>query len=93
MRVQSIGAAIQVRDPACNSLLGAPGQMTLRKMHRIADLHHFAQKIGPVAETLQDTGHLLPARLAAPLIVDRGHFARRVCVFNQPDLGLGICHR
>jgi hypothetical protein len=93
MRIQSIRATIEIRDPARDRFLGAPGQMTLGKMHRIAELHHIAEEIGPVAEALQNAGHLLSTRLLPPLIVDGGDFARRVCVFNQPNLCLGIFHR
>lgn len=61
-------------------------------MNRVAESENFAQKIGPVAETLQDARHLLPAGFLAPLVVDRGYIAGRVSVFNDPDFGFGVSH-
>ena len=61
MRVQSIGTAIEPRYPTRDSFLGSAVEMTFRKMDRVAELHHLAQKIGPVAEALQNAGHLLAA--------------------------------
>src|SRR5579862_8775637 len=73
MRVQSIRATVEIRDPTCDGLFGASGQMALGKMHRIAELKDVSEKIRSMAETLQDTGHLLPARFLAPFIVDGGY--------------------
>jgi len=61
MRVQSIGAAIEPRDPARNRFLGSAVEMTFRKMDRITELDYLAQKIGAVAEAFQNAGHLLAA--------------------------------
>jgi hypothetical protein len=61
MRVQSIGAAIQPRYPARDRFLGSAVEMTLGEMNRVAELHHLPQKVGSVAETFQNTGHLLAA--------------------------------
>jgi hypothetical protein len=30
--------------------------MALRKVHRVAELHHVAKKVGPVTEALQNPG-------------------------------------
>ncbi len=71
MRVQSIGATIEPRDPAGDRFLGAAVKMALRKMHGIAELDHLAQKIRAMAEALENAGHLLAARVGAPFVVDR----------------------
>lgn len=59
-------------------------------MHRVAELHHLAKKIGAMAEALQNAGHLLAARLGAPLIVNLGYFTGRVFVLDELDLGLVV---
>lgn len=64
--------------------------MPLGKMHRVAELHHLAKKVGAMAEALQNAGHLLASRLGAPLIVDFGNLTGRVFVLNELDLGLVI---
>src|SRR5579863_613381 len=92
MRVQSIWAAVQVGNPACDRLFGSPVQVTLGKMDGIAEPHHFAQKIGPMAEALENPRHVLPPGLLAPLLVDGCNFAGRLRVFDEPDLGVGVCH-
>ena len=92
MRVQSIRAAIQIGDPAGDGFLGAAGEVALRKMDRVAELHDVAQEVGPVAETFQDAGHFLAAGFGAPFVVDSCDVAGCVCVFDQLDLGFRICH-
>ena len=42
MRVQSIRTAIEPRYPARNRFLGFSVEVTLGKMNRVAELHHFA---------------------------------------------------
>ena len=61
MRVQSIGTAIEPRNPTRDGFLGSAIEMPLGKMDRVAELHHFAQEIGAMAEALQNAGHLLAA--------------------------------
>lgn len=92
MRVQSIRATVEIRDPARDGLFRAAGQVALGKMHSVAKLHDVAQKIRSMAETFQNTRHLLPAGFVAPFIVDGGYVALRIGVFNQLNLGLGLCH-
>ena len=95
MRVQSIGAAIEIGDPAGNGFLGAAGEVALGKMDRVAELHDVAQEVGPMAETFQDAGHFLAAGFGAPFVVDSCHVAGRVGIFDQLDLvdvGLSVCH-
>lgn len=94
MRVQSIRAAIEPRDPARNRFLGSSVQMTVGKMNRVAEFDHVAQEVGAVAEALQNAGHFLPARLGSPFVVDRGHFASGVAIFDELDFGfvVGACH-
>ena len=93
MRVQSIGAAIKPRDPTRDGFLGSAVEMTFREMDCIAELHHLPQKVGAVAEALQNAGHLLAARLCAPFVVDVRHFPGRVTIFNDLDLGFVVRHR
>jgi hypothetical protein len=61
MRVQSIRAAIEPRYPARDRFLGLAVEMALGKVDCVAELHHFAQKVGAMAEALQNAGHLLAA--------------------------------
>ena len=61
MRVQSIRAAIQPRYPARDRFLGLAVEMALGKVDRVTELHYFAQKVGAMAEALQNAGHLLAA--------------------------------
>lgn len=93
MRVQSIWTAIQIRNPARDGLFRSPRQMPFGEVHRIAKLHHVAQKIRPMTEALQNPRHLLPARFRAPFVIDLRDIARRVHVFNQLDLRGILSHR
>jgi hypothetical protein len=92
MRVQSIGAAIEPRYPAGNRFLCFAIQMPFGEMDRIAELHDFAQEVGAMAEALQNAGHLLAARLGAPLVIDPGYFTGRVAVFDEFDLVFVVRH-
>jgi hypothetical protein len=92
MRVQSIWAAIEPRHPARDRFLGFPVEVTLRKMNRVAEFHHFAQKVRAMAEALQNTRHLLPTRFRAPFVVDLGNFSRRVAIFDELNFGLMVRH-
>jgi len=66
--------------------------MALGKVHRIAEFNDVAQEVGAMAEALQDTGHLLTARLGSPLVVNLGHFAGRLSVFYDLDFCFVIRH-
>ena len=88
MRVQSIWTAVEPRYPARDRFFGSPVEVPLGEMHRVAELHYLAQEVGAMAEALQNARHLLTARLGAPLVVDLGHFAGRVFILNELDLGL-----
>ena len=92
MRVQSIRTAIEPRHPARDRFLGFAVEMTLRKMNRVAEFHHFAQKVRAMAEALQNTRHLLSTRFRAPFVVDLGDFSRRVPIFDELDFGLVVGH-
>ena len=83
MRVQSIWTAIQVGNPARDRFLRPPRQVPLGEVDGVAELHHVMQEVWPMAEALQNAGHLLASRFRAPLVVDLGHIAGRVYVFNQ----------
>jgi hypothetical protein len=69
MRVQSIGTAIEPRYPARDRFLGSSIEVAFGNMDRVTELHYLAQKIGPMAEALQNAGHLLTAcrRISASL--------------------------
>ena len=92
MRVQSIRAAIEIRDPAGNGLFGAPVQVPLGEVNRVTEADYFPQKIGPVAEALENSGHVLPSGLLPPLVVDRRHVAGGIRIFDQPDFGVVVGH-
>jgi hypothetical protein len=66
--------------------------MALRKVYRVAELHHVAKKVGPVTEALQNPRHLLPAGFLTPLVIDYGHVASSIGVFNQLNFGLFVIH-
>lgn len=69
MRVQSIGTAIEPRYPARDRFLGSSIEVAFGNMDRVTELHYLAQKIGSMAEALQNAGHLLTAsrRISASL--------------------------
>jgi len=56
------------------------------------ELHHVAKKVGPVTEALQNPRHLLPAGFLTPLVIDCGHVAGSIGIFNQLDFGLFVIH-
>ena len=62
-------------------------------MDRIAEAHHIAQKIRPMAETLQDSGNPLTSRLRAPLVIDARDLSSSLSIVDQVDLRLGFFHR
>jgi hypothetical protein len=68
--------------------------MTVGKMNRVAEFDHVAQEVGSVAEALQNAGYFLSARLGTPFVVDRGHFASGVAIFDELDFGfvVGVYH-
>ena len=88
MRVQSIWTPIEPGNPAGDGFLCAAGEVSFRKVHRIAEAHHFAQKIRSMAEALENTGHLLTAGVCAPFVVHRRNLAGCVRVFNHVDFRL-----
>jgi hypothetical protein len=92
MRVQSIWTAIEPRNPAGDGLFLAPIQMALRKVHCVAEFHHVVKKVGPVTEALQNPRHLLPTGFLTPLVIDCGHVASSIGIFNQLDFGLFVIH-
>jgi hypothetical protein len=92
MRVQSIWTAIEPRHPARDRFFGFAVEMTLRKMDGIAEFHHFAQKVGTMAEALQNARHLLAARFGAPFVIDPSDLTRRIAIFNELDFGFVIRH-
>ena len=61
-------------------------------MDGIAEANDFAQKIGPVTEALEDARHLLPARLAPPLVICFCDVACSIGVFNEDYLCFWMGH-
>jgi hypothetical protein len=61
-------------------------------VHGVTEAHHLAQKIRPMTETLEDTGHLLTTGVGAPFVVDNCNLAGCVRVFNHVDFRLMIGH-
>jgi hypothetical protein len=66
--------------------------VAFRKVDRVAEAHHFPQKVGTVAEALKDSGHLLAARLCTPLIVDLRYLTGCVRIFDDVDFRFRVCH-
>ncbi len=85
MAVQSIRAPVQVGNVAGDHLLLPARKMPLGKMNRVAEFNHSPQKIGPGAETLNDSRDLLSSRAGAPEVISRGSLAGRFRVFNDSD--------
>jgi len=92
MRIQSIWTAIEPRHPARDRFLGFAVKMTLGKMDRVAEFHHVAQKVGAMAEALQNARHLLAARFGAPFVVDLGDFSGGIAIFDELDFGFVVRH-
>lgn len=61
-------------------------------MDSVAEAHHFSEEVGPVAEALEDTRHLLAPGFCTPLVVDLRNLACGVCVFDEVDFVLLIAH-
>jgi hypothetical protein len=93
MRVQSIRTAIEPGNPTGDRFFSAAVEVAFGKMDGVAEAHHLAQEIRPVAETLEDAGHLLTTRVRAPLVVDLRNLARGLRIFNDIDLRLRVRHR
>jgi hypothetical protein len=91
--VQSIRTAIEPGNPTGDGFLGAAAEVAFGKMDGVAEAHHLAQEIWPVAETLEDTGHLLPTRVRTPLVVDLRNLAGGLRVFDDIDFRLRVRHR
>ena len=62
MAVESIRAAVQVRDVAGDHLFVAPLQMALGKVNGVREIDHLTQEVWARAETFDDAGNLRPAR-------------------------------
>jgi hypothetical protein len=92
MGVQSIRTAIKPRNPTRDRFLGLAVEMSLGKVNRIAELNHVTKEIGTMTEAFQNAGHLLAARLGAPLVVDLGYFTRCITVFDEFDLSFVVRH-
>lgn len=62
-------------------------------MDRVAKLEDIAEKVRAMTEALQNTGHLLASGFFAPFVVDGGHVAFCVCVFNELNFGSVLGHQ
>jgi hypothetical protein len=92
MRIQSIGTAIEPRDPTGNRFLGPTREVPFRKMDRIAEAHDLPQEIGTMAKALENAGHLLAARMGAPFVIYLRDLASRVRILDQIDFCLRVGH-
>jgi hypothetical protein len=92
MRVQSIWATVEIRDPTRDGLFLPTAQMPFGEVDNVAELKDLTQEIGPMAEALEDTGQLLPAGFATPLVVNGGDIAGCVGIFDDLDFGFGVSH-
>jgi hypothetical protein len=84
--VQSIWTAIEVRNVGGYRFFGAAVEVSLRKVDGVAEVHDLAQKVWAMAEAFQYAWHLLTARVRAPFVVNRCHFAGGIRVFYEVDL-------
>ena len=63
--------------------------MPFRKMDCVAEVNNVPQKIGPMAEALQDAGNFFAARFCAPLVINLGHLAGGIIVLDELIFVLG----
>ena len=90
MAVESIGAAIEVRDVAGDHLLVAADEVAFGEVDGVGELDHLAQEIGACSETFDDPRDLFASGAGAPEIVSGGSFAGSFVVFGDADLGRGL---
>lgn len=83
--VQSIRAAIEKGNVACNQFLMAAGKMAFRKMDGVRKLHHLVQEIGARSKTFDDSRNLAAAGPGAPKIICRGGFTRCFVIFGDAN--------
>lgn len=88
MRVQSIRAAVEVRNVAGDRLLRAAVKVPFGKVDGVAEIHDLAQEVGPVAEAFENAWHVLSSGVLAPLLIDVRDFANGVGIFDEADLAL-----
>ena len=93
MAVQSIGAAIQIRDVAGDHLLVTPRKMPLGKMDGVGEFDYLAQEIWPCPEALDNSWNFLSSRSRAPKVVGCGDVAGGIGVFGDRDFGPRIGDR
>lgn len=86
MAVQSIRAAIQIRNMAGNHFLGAPRKMSFGKMDGIGKINDLPQEIRPCPKTLNDAGNLLPPGASSPVVIRGGSLSRGFVVFDDSNL-------
>jgi hypothetical protein len=92
MRIQSIRTAIQPGDPTRNRFFCPAREVPFREVHRIAEAHNLAQKIGAMAKAFENARHLLASRMGAPFVVYLRDLARRVSILNHLDFCLCVRH-
>ena len=85
MAVQSIRAAIQIRNMAGNHFLGAPRKMSFGKMDGIGKINDLPQEIRPCPKTLNDAGNLLATGTGSPVVIRGGSLSRGFVVFNNSN--------
>ena len=91
MRPNSIRALVEGRDIRGEHFLDAPRQVPLRKMHAVREFHHVAEKIGALAEALENSGNFRPPGIVLePLAVKFSQLARGVVFVDPVDAGSDI---
>jgi len=91
MAVQSIRAAVQIRDVAGDHLFVAARKVSFREMDRVSHFNDATQEVRPRSEALHDAGNLLSSRSGAPKIVGGSRFSGGFRVFDDFDFSGGLC--
>lgn len=90
MAVQSIRAAVQVRDTARDHFLGAPKKMSFGKMNGVGEVNNLPKEVRPCPKALDDARHLLASGTSAPIVIGGGGFACRFVVFDDSNFRFHI---
>jgi hypothetical protein len=85
MAVESIRTTVQERNVARDHFLVAADEMACGEVNCIGEVDHLLEEIGASAETFDDAGNFLAARVRAPVIVGSGRFALSLGIFRDAD--------
>jgi hypothetical protein len=86
MTVESIRTTVEEGDMAGDHLLVPAGQMALRKVDGVGEVHHLAQEIGARAEALDDSRHLRSPRTRPPVVVSGRGVSGGLAILGNSDL-------